>query len=122
MLQGIRIESDGDKEGVNENVAFVNSPPLIRTRRCIDQCVVQYRSEFPESVVTDEELIHTLVASKMVLVRDSNLISITFISHNEKLAKDVADIYAEVCEEMSCAQTNESFTGHVTVYKRVEVE
>lgn len=72
MLQAIRIESEG---GVNENITFKHSPPLIRTRRFFDQCFVQYRSEYPESIVTDEELIHTLVFSKTGLVRDSDLIS-----------------------------------------------
>jgi len=41
---------------------------------------------------------------------------------NENLAADLANIYAEVIEDITCAQTNENFTGHVTICKRVDTQ
>lgn len=81
----------------------------LRSRAVIDQIVSQYRSDFPSSTVTDEQLISTLVASKMALQRRSRLIRITVRSTDPQLATDLANAYAKASESFTSDQNrNES--------------
>src|SRR5574344_1078197 len=81
----------------------------LRSRAVIDQIVSQYRSDYPSSTVTDEELIGTLVASKMNLQRRSRLIRVTVRSTDPQLATDLANAYAKAAELFTSDQNrNES--------------
>jgi capsular exopolysaccharide synthesis family protein len=76
----------------------------LRSRAVIDQIVSRYRSDYPSSTVTDEELISTLVRSKMTLQRRSRLIRITVRSTDPQLATDLANAYAKASEMFTSDQ------------------
>jgi len=76
----------------------------LRSRAVIDQIVTQYRSDYPSSTVSDEELIATLVSSKMELQRRSTLITVTVRSTDPKLAADLANAYANAAESFTSDQ------------------
>lgn len=76
----------------------------LRSRAVIDQIVSQYRSDYPSSTVTDEQLIETLVSSKMTLQRRSRLIRITVRSTDPQLATDLANAYAKASEMFTSDQ------------------
>jgi len=81
----------------------------LRSRAVIDQIVSQYRSDYPSSTVTDEQLISTLVGSRMNLQRRSRLIRITVRSTDPQLATDLANAYAKASEMFTSDQNrNES--------------
>lgn len=81
----------------------------LRSRAVIDQIVTQYRSDYPSSTVTDEQLIGTLVSSKMTLQRRSRLIRIAVRSTDAQLATDLANAYAKASEMFTTDQNrNES--------------
>ncbi len=81
----------------------------LRSRAVIEQIVNQYRSDYPSSTVTDEQLINTLVKSKMNLQRRSRLIRITVRSTDPQLATDLANAYAKASEMFTSDQNrNES--------------
>ena len=76
----------------------------LRSRAVIDQIVIQYRSDYPSSTVSDEELITTLVNSNMELQRRSRLITVTVRSTDAKLAADLANAYANAAESFTSDQ------------------
>ncbi len=81
----------------------------LRSRAVIDQIVSQYRSDYPSSTVTDEQLVSTLVGSRMTLQRRSRLIRITVRSPDAQLATDLANAYAKASEMFTSDQNrNES--------------
>lgn len=81
----------------------------LRSRAVIEQIVSQYRSDYPSSTVTDEQLISTLVGSKMTLQRRSRLIRIAVRSVDPQLATDLANAYAKAAEMFTSDQNrNES--------------
>ncbi len=76
----------------------------LRSRAVIDQIVTQYRSDYPSSTVSDDQLVGTLIASKMELQRRSRLITITVQSTDKKLAADLANAYANAAESFTSDQ------------------
>jgi len=91
------------------NEVFNTRLARLRSRAVIDQIVTQYRSDYPSSTVTDEELISTLVASQMTLQRQSRLIRISVRSTDPQLATDLANAYAKAAEVFTADQNrNES--------------
>ena len=76
----------------------------LRSRAVIDQIVSQYRTDYPSSTVTDEDLISTLVNSKMTLQRRSRLIRITVRSTDAELATNLANAYAKAAEMFTSDQ------------------
>ena len=76
----------------------------LRSRAVIDQIVSQYRTDYPSSTVTDEDLIKTLVKSKMTLQRRSRLIRITVRSTDAELATNLANAYAKAAEMFTSDQ------------------
>lgn len=108
-IMGVRraiIDTD-----VNSTVDEVFNTRLarLRSRAVIDQIVTQYRSDYPSSTVTDEQLIGTLVSSKMTLQRRSKLIRIAVRSTDAQLATDLANAYAKASEMYTTDQNrNES--------------
>lgn len=108
-IMGVRravIESD---VGNTMDEVFNTRLARLRSRAVIDQIVTQYRSDYPSSTVTDEQLIGTLVSSKMTLQRRSRLIRITVRSTDPQLATDLANAYAKASESFTSEQNkNES--------------
>ncbi|MDD2599739.1 MAG: polysaccharide biosynthesis tyrosine autokinase [Kiritimatiellae bacterium] len=93
-------------EGVEGNISeiFNTRLALLRSRAVIDQIVTQYRSDYPSSTVSDEELVNTLVNSEMELQRRSRLITVTVRSTDPKLATDLANAYASAAESFTSDQ------------------
>jgi polysaccharide biosynthesis transport protein len=93
-------------EGAQGNISEVFNTRLarLRSRAVIDQIVTQYRSDYPSSTVSDEELIGTLIASNMELQRRSQLITVTVRSTDKKLAADLANAYAKAAETFTAEQ------------------
>ena len=83
--------------GSNMNEVFNTRLARLRSRRVIEQIMTQYRSDYPSSTVTDEELISTLVEhTEMTLQRMSRLINISVRSTDAQLASDLANAYSKV--------------------------
>ncbi|MDD4024370.1 MAG: AAA family ATPase [Kiritimatiellae bacterium] len=100
------IETEG---GMSLDEVFNTRLARLRSRAVIDQIVSQYRSDYPSSTVTDEQLINTLVSSKMTLQRRSRLIRIAVRSTDAQLATDLANAYAKAAEMFTSDQNrNES--------------
>lgn len=93
-------------EGMDGNISevFNTRLALLRSRAVIDQIVTQYRSDYPSSTVSDEELVTTLVNSEMELQRRSRLITVTVRSTDPKLATDLANAYASAAESFTSDQ------------------
>ena len=69
-----------------------------RSTKVIGQIIAQYRANYPNSTVSEEELVSTLQDSKIDLVRHSRLITISVRSKNATLAAALANAYAKAIE------------------------
>jgi len=108
IMGGRRAVIDMDLNATADEV-FNTRLARLRSRAVIDQIVTQYRSDYPSSTVTDEQLVATLVASKMTLQRRSRLIRISVRSTDAQLATDLANAYAKAAETFTTDQNrNES--------------
>ncbi|MDD4102208.1 MAG: hypothetical protein PHU80_06195, partial [Kiritimatiellae bacterium] len=106
---GMRKAIIETEAGMSLDEVFNTRLARLRSRAVIDQIVSQYRSDFPSSTVTDEQLISTLVGSKMTLQRRSRLIRIAVRSTDAQLAADLANAYAKAAEMFTSDQNrNES--------------
>ena len=72
-----------------------------RSDKVVAQIVAQYRANYPNSTVSDEELATTLQDSKIDLVRHSRLITISVRSKNPTLAAALANAYAKAIESFT---------------------
>ena len=72
-----------------------------RSDKVVAQIVAQYRANYPNSTVADEELAATLQDSKIDLVRHSRLITISVRSKNPTLAAALANAYAKAIESFT---------------------
>ena len=100
-MRGAIIDSD---VGGTMDEIFNTRLARLRSRAVVDQIVTQYRSDYPSSTVTDEQLIGTLVASKMTLQRRSRLIQVSVRSTDPQLATDLANAYAKASEMFTTAE------------------
>ena len=116
------IEVSLNENRVAPGMQELGEPPRLRlqTLYARGQCISLYRTEFSDSLITDEELVETFDCSKIEIQRSSKKLTIKMSSHNKKLAADLAEIYAGVCEEISCARTNIDYSGRIVILKRVE--
>ena len=69
-----------------------------RGDKIVTKIVQEYRSSHPASTVSDDEIMSTLVDSKLELQRNSRIISITVRSTSPQLAANLANAYAEAIE------------------------
>ncbi len=111
-IMGGREALMGGDEG-NMSEIFNTRLALLRSRAVIDQIVTQYRSDYPSSTVSDEELVNTLVSSEMELQRRSRLITVTVRSTDPKLATDLANAYANAAESFTSDQNRSAAEGAV---------
>ena len=72
-----------------------------RSAAVVGQIIAQYRANYPNSTVSDEELTSTLMDSKIDLVRHSRLITISVRSKNPTLAAALANAYAKAIESFT---------------------
>ncbi len=66
----------------------------------------QYKCDYPFSDITDEQLLSTIINSKVELKRRSRWVTITVKSHDKNLANKLADIYAKIIEDHYCNESN----------------
>jgi len=95
---------DADIGSTTMDEVFNTRLARLRSRAMIDQIVSQYRTDYPSSTVTDENLINTLVNSKLTLQRRSRLIRITVRSTDPELATNLANAYAKAAETFTSDQ------------------
>ena len=93
-----------ERGGADMSEVFNTRLASLRSRRVIDQIITQYRSDYPSSTVSDEELLSTLIKTKMELQRRSTLIMVTVRSPDPKLATDLANAYANAAESFTSDQ------------------
>lgn len=77
---------------------FNTRMPDWRSEKIVTRIVQQYRANNPASTASDEEIIGTLVDSKMELQRNSRIITISLRSQDARLAAALANAYAEAIE------------------------
>ena len=75
--------------------------PDWRSERVFSKIIQKHRANYPNSTVTDRELVEILVGSKLELVRHSRLITIAVRSKTPELAAALANAYAESIEEFT---------------------
>ena len=81
--------------------AFNTRLPDWRSKCVFSKIIQKYRANYPNSTVTDGELVETLVGSKLELVRHSRLVTIAVRSKFPELAAALANAYAESIEEFT---------------------
>ena len=72
-----------------------------RSDKIVTKIIEKYRFRRPASTVSDEELAATLGTSKLELVRNSRLITISIRSKSPVLCADLANDYAEAIESFT---------------------
>ncbi len=72
-----------------------------RSEKIVAMIISEYRTKFPASVVTDEEITTTLVDSILELQRNSRIITITVRSESPALAAALANAYASAIEALT---------------------
>ena len=94
LTAGLAERDDGNsfEEVLNTRMA------AWRSTKVVAQIMAQYRANYPNSTVSEEELVSTLQDSKIDLVRHSRLITISVRSKNATLAAALANAYAKAIE------------------------
>lgn len=93
-LQSAVVDTD---IGANMNEVFNTRLARLKSKEVVDLIMQQYRSDFPSSPVTDEEIIKALVSdTELELQRMSRLIQIRVRSTDAQLATDLANAYSKV--------------------------
>ena len=99
-----------------------------RSDKIVAKIVDAYRTGYPASVVTEEEIVSTLAGSKLELQRNSRNITITVRSKSPALAAALANAYAQAIEALTdeenknrCDKAVQQLHGSVES-KRREVE
>ena len=87
--------------GNNYQEIFNTRMPDWRSEKIVARIVQQYRANNPASTVSEDDIIQTLVTSKMELQRHSRIITISMRSQDPRLAAALANAYAEAIEAFS---------------------
>ena len=72
-----------------------------RSEGIFTKVIQQYRANYPNSQVTDKDLVEMLASSELELVRHSRLITISVRSKSPELAAALANAYAEAIESFT---------------------
>lgn len=72
-----------------------------RSDDVVMKIVRQYRADYPNSTVTDKEIVETLAGSELKLVPRSRLVTIAVRSKSPELAAALANAYAEAIESFA---------------------
>lgn len=95
---------DNNVGGSSMEEVFNTRLARLSSRELFENVIRRYRSDNPSSMIDNEQLISTLAAAKMELVRRSRLITITVRSTDAQLATDLANAYAQSAETFSYDQ------------------
>ena len=93
--------NDMDYYGADYAEIFNTRQSDWRSEGIIKKIIDQYRANFPNSTVTDKDLIEMLGSSELELVRHSRLITIAVRSRSPELAAALANAYAEAIESFT---------------------
>ncbi len=72
-----------------------------RSEKIVAMIVNEYRTNFPSSVVSEDEIAATLAGSVLELQRNSRIITITVRSQSPALAAALANAYAKAIEDLT---------------------
>ena len=95
------IGNDMDYYGANYAEIFNTRQSDWRSEAIFTKILQQYRANYPNSVVTDKDLVEMLAGSELELVRNSRLITIAIRSKSPELAAALANAYAEAIESFT---------------------
>ena len=93
--------NDMDYYGANYAEIFNTRQSDWRSEQIFTKILQQYRANYPNSVVTDNDLVAMLSGSELELVRHSRLITIAIRSKSPQLAAALANAYAEAIESFT---------------------
>ena len=93
--------NDMDYYGANYAEIFNTRQSDWRSEAIFTKILQQYRANYPNSTVTDKELVEMLGGSVLELVRHSRLITIAVRSRSPELAAALANAYAEAIESFT---------------------
>jgi len=93
--------NDMDYYGANYAEIFNTRQSDWRSQAIFTKILQQYRANYPNSVVTDKDLVEMLGGSELELVRHSRLITIAIRSKSPQLAAALANAYAEAIESFT---------------------
>ena len=95
------VGNDMDYYGANYAEIFNTRQSDWRSEAVFTKILQQYRANYPNSTVTDKELVEMLGGSVLELVRHSRLITIAVRSRSPELAAALANAYAEAIESFT---------------------
>ena len=93
--------NDMDYYGANYAEIFNTRQSDWRSEAIFTKILQQYRANYPNSTVTDKDLVEMLGDSVLELVRNSRLITIAVRSKSPELAAALANAYAEAIEQFT---------------------
>lgn len=93
--------SDWDSYGSAYEEIFNTRQSDWRSEGIFTKVIQQYRANYPNSQVTDKDLVEMLASSELELVRHSRLITISVRSKSPELAAALANAYAEAIESFT---------------------
>ena len=93
--------SDRDSYGSAYEEIFNTRQSDWRSEGIFTKVIQQYRANYPNSQVTDKDLVEMLASSELELVRHSRLITISVRSKSPELAAALANAYAEAIESFT---------------------
>ena len=93
--------SDRDSYGSVYEEIFNTRMSDWRSEGIFTKVIQQYRANYPNSQVTDKDLVEMLASSELELVRHSRLITISVRSKSPELAAALANAYAEAIESFT---------------------
>ena len=93
--------NDMDYYGANYAEIFNTRQSDWRSQAIFTKILQQYRANYPNSVVTDKDLVEMLGGSELELVRHSRLITIAIRSKSPQPAAALANAYAEAIESFT---------------------
>ena len=119
--------NDMDYYGADYAEIFNTRQSDWRSEGIFTKIIQQYRANYPNSTVTDKDLVEMLASSELELVRHSRLITIAVRSKYPELAAALANAYAEAIESFTdeenkkrCDKAVDQIHQQVEKQKRVD--
>jgi len=106
-MAGMQDVVEAEAGGVNMEEIFNTRLASLRSRKFFLKAIALYRTDFPSSTLSDEELVAILRESKLSLQRRSRLVVIAMRSEDPQFAADLANLYLRQVELFSKEQNKE---------------
>ena len=101
------LENDMAFYGNNYAEIFNTRQSQWRSKKVIDKVVEEYNAENKDSNVKDSQIYEILSGSKLDLVRNARIITISVRSQDPKMAKDLANAYLRAIKSTTSAENKE---------------